>query len=139
MRKQKQSIKAWLEKAETDWKVVDILVQSKEGLWGVVCFHVQQAVEKWLKAYLVFCGETPKRTHDLVSLLDEARRFDPALERYAGKLQVLSRFAVALRYPGNPDPTEIEGRAMVRSAQNVRKAILLRIQATPDAGKGKTI
>lgn len=128
MRKWKQSVKAWLEKAELDWKVVRLLLRAEKGLWGVICFHAQQAVEKWLKAYLIHCRVVPKRTHDLVALLDEVGAFDPRLVHFAEELKSLSRFAVTVRYPGMEEPGARECRAVVKSAGRVRKAILGRIE-----------
>ena len=68
------SVEAWIHKAENDSKT------SAHPAWDTVCFHAQQAAEKYLKAYLVFRGDIPPRTHDLGLRLRLARDFDATLE-----------------------------------------------------------
>lgn len=62
-------------------------------------FHVQQAAEKLLKAWLALLGETYPLSHDLAALLDmlAARGVDTA--RFDGLVDY-TRFAVRLRYAG---------------------------------------
>ena len=43
---------------------------KKKGTRGLVCFHLQQCLEKYLKARLVEAGLGFPRTHDLERLLD---------------------------------------------------------------------
>ena len=45
-------------------------------------FHLQEAIEKYLKGYLLSRGWGLKRTHNLEVLLDDAVRYDAALEGY---------------------------------------------------------
>ena len=48
-------VKQWLIEAEHDLDVAKIILKQKENIYtDAVCFHSQQAVEKFLKAYLVF-------------------------------------------------------------------------------------
>ncbi|MFH1115689.1 MAG: HEPN domain-containing protein [Pseudomonadota bacterium] len=60
---------AWLAKAENDLLNVENNLPASRVPWDTVCFHAQQAAEKLLKAFLVFRGQTPARTHDLVAVL----------------------------------------------------------------------
>ena len=45
-------IKEWISKAEKDIKTVEIM-KEVEDITEIVCFHCQQAVEKYLKALLI--------------------------------------------------------------------------------------
>jgi HEPN domain-containing protein len=129
---------AWLEKAAHDWKTIQIVVKARGGVWDVVCFLAQQTMEKLLKAFLVSRGVVPRKTHDLNVLLDAAVQQEATLSRLEPELGLAMRFAVAIRYPGSREPTPDEGRAVVKSAARVRKAILTRIEAEPATPKGKT-
>jgi len=42
----------WLEKAEDDWRLSHRLVMDSESYAEATAFHAQQAVEKYLKAFL---------------------------------------------------------------------------------------
>lgn len=48
----KQATTEWIERAEGDWKVAQREMQAADPVWNVVCFLVQQCVEKYLKAFL---------------------------------------------------------------------------------------
>lgn len=71
-----------------------------EACWG---FHLQQAIEKALKAWLLTCNtEQPPFTHNLVLLFqllaDHGAVIDPFQE-----LSRFSLYAVQLRYDEEPD------------------------------------
>lgn len=68
-----------------------------------LCFHAQQAVEKSLKAVLIFNAIEFPRTHNLRILIDELPESvfrDPILDSSAA----LTDYAVSARYPGETEP-----------------------------------
>jgi HEPN domain-containing protein len=58
---------AWLAKAEEDLAAVDLLVAA---IPTQAAYHLQQAVEKLLKAVIVQVGQRPPHIHSLVTLRD---------------------------------------------------------------------
>ncbi len=60
---------AWVTKADSEIRGALNNVIAADPAWDVVCFHAQQAAEKYLKAFLVARSESPPRTHDLGALL----------------------------------------------------------------------
>ena len=61
----------WVLKAEEDFLAAGALnLRRKRPLWNIVSFHVQQAVEKYLKARLEEAGLSIPKTHDLLHLLN---------------------------------------------------------------------
>jgi HEPN domain-containing protein/predicted nucleotidyltransferase len=98
----------WLERAERDWGMMQFALS--QGWIPEAAFHLQQAVEKWLKAFLLQQGWQLVRTHDLEDLLNQAIQREPSLQMYQGMCRRVKEF-VAARYPGllNP-PTEDELR-----------------------------
>jgi HEPN domain-containing protein len=64
-----------------------------------LCFQAQQAVEKALKALLIYHGVEPERTHNLYRLLEEVERFVQIDDEVRSVLK-LCNFAVQTRYPG---------------------------------------
>lgn len=57
-------VSQWLDRADADLEAaVRLSVGAQGTLIGVVCFHAQQAVEKYLKAWLAALGMDAPRTH----------------------------------------------------------------------------
>ncbi|MDQ3459087.1 MAG: HEPN domain-containing protein [Deinococcota bacterium] len=103
----------WIEKAEEDWRVVNLLVERGTA-WGAVAFHAQQCAEKYLKALLITQGNIPPKSHDLVVL---AR-----LTSFSWNHEVLARlstYAVASRYP-EAFLGEAEGRWSLEQLEQLR-------------------
>lgn len=89
----------WLIHARSDLKLAKIGL-NKDILPEQICFHAQQAVEKALKAVLLFYKVDFPFTHDIEELLDvfETNKISvPANLLDAG---MLTPYAVETRYPG---------------------------------------
>ena len=91
-----QYIKEWIDKANKDIKAVEKL-KDEQDITEIVCFHCQQAVEKYLKAFLIYNGEEIQKTHNIDFLLNKCKKYNNELEKYIGNS--LSDYAVDLRYP----------------------------------------
>lgn len=57
-------IQEWINKANKDIKAVEKL-EKEEDITEIVCFHCQQAVEKYLKALLLSNNEDIQKTHNI--------------------------------------------------------------------------
>ena len=91
----------WLQWAEDDNAVVRWAMG--EGRIFLAAYHLQQAVEKWLQAFLLHHGWQLERIHDLDQLLDEAVLHEPGLKRFRAMCSRVKYFITA-RYPGLPNP-----------------------------------
>ena len=116
----------WVQKAEADWHAAQHLDAKTERLNDIICFHCQQAAEKFLKALLQELGLPIPRTHVLVDLLDLLLPHDSALKGLRRSLTALSRFAVEYRYPGMSGTTR-QAKAALRSTARVREALRRRL------------
>jgi HEPN domain-containing protein len=96
--------------------------------WGVVTFHAQQAVEKYLKGLIVLRGGIPPKIHDLVALLNLCEPTDRGLQHFEQDCRVLSRLGWMSRYPDTPDIDEIQARKAVEICDRIREAIRSRTQ-----------
>jgi HEPN domain-containing protein len=65
---------------------------------GIIGFHAQQAIEKWLKAVMAHRGMPQARIHDLGRLLQLLRDDGAPLPDDADRLDELTIYAVPLRY-----------------------------------------
>lgn len=86
-----------------------------------ICFHCQQAAEKFLKALLQELGLAIPRTHALEDLLTLLTPYHPDLRPLLRGLLFLTSFAVEIRYPGK-NATKRQARAALRWAEKVATA-----------------
>ncbi len=87
----------WFRIAEKDFTRVEQLLSVHDP--EAAGFFLQQAIEKFLKAFLLSKGWLLQRIHDLEPLLNEALTFDPSLEQYRHILQKITGFYFVERYP----------------------------------------
>ncbi|PIS25931.1 MAG: DNA-binding protein [bacterium (Candidatus Stahlbacteria) CG08_land_8_20_14_0_20_40_26] len=104
-------IKQWLTKANDDLKIVEheLDLPEKEIVKDAICFHCQQAVEKYLKAFLIYHKAEVERTHDIEHLLDQCALIDKDFVNI--EVRELSSFGVDIRYPDDfyiPDMEEVK-------------------------------
>ena len=62
-------------------------------------YHLQQTVEKYLKGFLLWKGWKLKRIHDLEVLLNDALKYESALEQYRNLCRKISGYYIIDRYP----------------------------------------
>lgn len=60
----------WCAKVASDMRAVQVLIAPLTAVPEAACFHCQQAVEKVLKAWLVWRGMAAPRTHDISTRLN---------------------------------------------------------------------
>jgi HEPN domain-containing protein len=113
----------WLAKARQDYEVASLLVRRKRMPAETICFHCQQAVEKFMKALLQANDIRFGKTHDLLELLEPCQKIAPTLTLMKDDLNVLSPYAVKFRYPGRNASPE-QARSAVIAAKRVRTTIL---------------
>ena len=121
-------IRQWLSKAERDLKVAEheMDLAEDEMLTDAICFHSQQAVEKFLKAYLISRKIDFSKTHNLEFLVELCSEED---EEFKGlNVGNLSHYAVGVRYPDDPHIPDIgEAKECFDLAKNIKKFILKKI------------
>jgi HEPN domain-containing protein len=65
----------------------------------IICFHCQQAVEKYLKGFLVFHGEEPPYIHDLDKLCKQCKSIEPLFAEVVDICSRITQYGVQPRYP----------------------------------------
>ncbi|HZU41746.1 MAG TPA: HEPN domain-containing protein [Terriglobales bacterium] len=113
-------VRQGVEKAEEDWRAVEIPMRAEEELpASAICFHAQQCVEKHLKAWLTSRGVLFPKTHDLAQLVDLLPEpFDLRLNQQ--EQDALTAYAVGTRYASRTVGIE-ETREAVQIARAARE------------------
>ncbi|GAV25135.1 HEPN protein [Carboxydothermus islandicus] len=88
----------WLNYAKQDIRAAKILKDHDCG-WNLVAFQCQQAVEKALKAFILYkSGEIPT-SHSLLYLNKLAANYLPELSKFLKDSSFLNQFYIETRYP----------------------------------------
>ena len=106
-------------KAEHDLAIARLGFHHREA-FDMVCFHLQQAVEKLLKAMLEYRGAEFPPTHNLVTLLDLTEPHFPAVAAFRTTLPNFIPYAVRIRYDEELYPTAEETAEALEQAEAFR-------------------
>ncbi|RKU39255.1 DNA-binding protein [Candidatus Poribacteria bacterium] len=102
----------WIEKAEEDYRTAKWLQQSPDPVHNSICFHAQQCIEKYLKAWLQEANIPAPRTHNLEDLLMLIVTTLPAWPHWQSDFKVITAYAVDPRYPGDSATADNTQHAM---------------------------
>lgn len=121
-------VEEWIYKAEEDFEsAVYLAKKDKKAVPDSVCFHCQQCIEKYLKAFLISNDIEPPGIHDLQRLRAICSEADESFEEVSGELDILNAYAVNFRYPGEVATVE-ESHEAVLVMRKVRRFIRDRVK-----------
>ncbi len=122
----------WGQRAEADYIAVQqLLLTANPLLHNIICFHAQQCIEKYLKAWLQEANIRAPRTHNLEELLDLIVQTVPAWSHWQPDLKIITKYAVEPRYPGDSATTENTQHAS-HICNEVRQAVRTQLKLPED-------
>lgn len=96
----KKLVKEWLDLAQDDFGFANVNLNDKETeYFGLICFHFQQAAEKYLKAFIVANDLRFEKIHDLDTLREICLEKDLDFSELKEECIFLNDFYVESRYP----------------------------------------
>jgi HEPN domain-containing protein len=111
-------------KAEDDLAAARGMMEKGLVYPWIICFHAQQAAEKYVKAYLTIHGVEFPKTHDIGLLLKHVRSLDPTLAGLMADAVRLSPYAARIRYvAATPEVSVEQARKATDIALAVRSAL----------------
>jgi HEPN domain-containing protein len=115
-------VQQWVELAQDDFGAAQDLFPN--GRWRQVCFHSQQAAEKWIKALLTARQLPIEKTHDLERLITPLSDVQE-LGLLQHDILDLSEYAVDARYPSVDDErlNELDAKRALDAAREVQRII----------------
>jgi HEPN domain-containing protein len=127
---EEKTAKRWIFLAEGDLKTAEDELSTTEPFTNTICFHSQQCVEKYLKAYLSFVGKPFRKTHDISELIELCKEVDEEFEiLYSLNAAKLTRYAVDIRYPDEfYIPSIEEAKEALEIAKKVRNFIIRKLK-----------
>lgn len=91
----------WFERGQHDIETAQLLY-DEHGYTDSIAYHIQQAIEKYLKGFLVLQGKRPPKIHELDTLLNYIAAFDKSFMNYLDLCEKASRYYIEDRYPPGP-------------------------------------
>lgn len=119
----------WVEKAEGDYRTAKWLQQAPDPVHDSICFHAQQCIEKYLKAWLQEANISVSRTHNLEELLVLITPTLPAWSNWQPDFKIITAYAVDPRYPGGSATSDNTQHAM-HICDEVRQTVRARLKLT---------
>ena len=124
----KKQVEDWILLADKDLGAAEIILKDEHPLTNIVAFHCQQAIEKYLKAFIIENNISLIMTHDLIKLngmINEIKH----LGIDEKKLIVLNEVYIDSRYPGDlgliPDgmPTNEQAKEFIEYVKEIKVII----------------
>lgn len=116
----------WFRFADEDILGAEHLVKAG-GPANVICFHAQQAAEKYFKGFLAAHRENVRKIHNLDALLTSCEHIDGHFRDLLEDVVFLNKFYIEARYPGDlPEFGMKTAQKALSSAVAIRDYILSR-------------
>lgn len=113
----------WVDKTEEDWNNAQTLYRArKHPGYNATCFHVQQCVEKYLKARLQEANLFFSKTHNLIQLHNLVSPVEPGWNVMVTDLAVLNSYSVDLRYPGK-SASKADAKDAIKRCRLIRSLV----------------
>lgn len=113
----------WFKIAEMDFSSAEFLQKMHPVPVEVICYHCQQAAEKYLKGFLALKGEEVKKTHDLVQLNKMCQIHEETFKTVKEECLMLTDYGVNIRYPFPMNINETDMQIAVRNALKIKNFV----------------
>ena len=100
------AIDEWIAYSDMDMASAKHLCSMNPIPLEIICYHCQQSAEKALKAYWIYSGIAPPKTHDLEHLRDKCESLDQMFDQLIDECDRLNLYSSQPRYPFGLEITE---------------------------------
>jgi len=124
------NVNEWVKKADDDLRTAELIIQVKDPMTWVICFHCQQAAEKYLKAYLTQHWIEFEKVHDLMYLLRLCMNKDLEFKEIEFELGKLNIYSVTPRYVFDKtiEYTVEEAKEAIEKAKKVKEFVKKKLE-----------
>jgi HEPN domain-containing protein len=116
-----ENVREWLRLADDDLYSAKILNEAIRSHYEIICYHCDQATEKYLKGYLTFRGIILKKTHDLVLWYNLCIEKDTEFQNIKTVCEFLNRFVNDIRYPHKYEVNENDVNFSISAVEDVKR------------------
>jgi HEPN domain-containing protein len=109
--------------AERDIVNVKLLIDKKfypeDYMYNVICFHATQAIEKFLKSYIISNGRTIEKIHNLDILHKAAMEIDISFLKIKNDCVLLNEFVPDIKYSEQESITKQNINDIIKSLNTI--------------------
>jgi HEPN domain-containing protein len=123
-------VKSWFQRADDDLKLIEIVFKERENfLPNPLCFHAQQAAEKYFKGFLAYHDLHTRKIHDLEVLVADCVKVDKLFEELREPARFLNQFYLESRYPDDYVRFSVEdAKEAYKAALKIKEFVLEKIK-----------
>lgn len=121
-------VKNWFLRAEDDLAVIEKIINEENISPNSVCFHAQQAGEKYLKGFLANHALHVRKIHSLEALITQCISIDSTFEELLESASILDQFYIESRYPDDYIEFSLaQARAGYEEAKKIKATVLSKV------------
>ncbi len=118
----------WFLRGDDDLHVIEILLKE-DGAPNIICFHAQQAAEKYLKGFLAYHKKNVRKIHTIKGLLKTCVDVDVSLQQLSDAGAFLDQFYIESRYPDDyVEFNRKDAEKAFEAAKQIKEFILEKIK-----------
>ena len=118
----------WFLRGEDDLGTIEILLKEY-GVPNTICFHAQQAVEKYLKGFLAYQKKNVRKVHAIENLLKACVAIDNSFEQLSGEAIFLDQFYTETRYADDyVEFSREDAEEAFKAAEHIKEFVLEKIK-----------
>ena len=110
----------WFDIAEKDLLSAKFLGNMQPIPIEIICYHCQQAAEKYLKGFLAHNKHEIVKTHDLIILNKLCMKFDSEFRNLHEQCLRLTDYGVNIRYPYPLDLNESDMELAIKDTEFIQ-------------------
>ncbi|MFA6047920.1 MAG: HEPN domain-containing protein [Parcubacteria group bacterium] len=122
-------VKNWFKRADEDLELIEILLKEESFSPNPVCFHAEQAAEKYLKGFLAYRDLHVRKIHDLEILIEDCEKIDQTFKILQDSAKSLNQFYIESRYPDDYIEFSIQdAEEAYEAAKKIKDFVLSKIK-----------
>ena len=111
------------DKAESDVLIIDSHLKNRDipekWKYDTICFHSTQAVEKFLKGFILENSQNVKKSHNLIYLWSEAVKINNKFNEIQSDCERLNNYTASIRYSSHTIIEKHEFIEVIKSLKNI--------------------
>jgi HEPN domain-containing protein len=109
----------WFYKADADYDAAKILNGAYKKHTEIICYLCSQAVEKYLKGYLIYKDNKIENTHNLPYLNKLCTEYDNRFEEIKMECGIFNKFNNNIRYPDGIETDDNDVNLSLRTIEKI--------------------